>query len=214
MKAKLSLLLTTLTMTLSLSVAQASDYDAPEFQSAYKSYLTVSNDEGGSAKKLSSVWEVLHQADEKDPFVLVMLGSSHSLMGRDAMMPWSKMRHTEKGLEEMAIAQRLLTEKHESIYFEGMPVSLHVKTIAGITFSQVPDFFGRSEEGFYLLEDVLTDDGFHQLPAPAQTYVFYYGIVSALALDKHEQATEWQQQLEQLNVKDDFTAAAKELGAS
>jgi len=188
--------------------ADAADYQSSAFQDAYQQYLIVSDDQGGSAKKLAKQWEQLYAIDEQDPLALVYLGSSHTLMGRDALMPWSKMNLTETGLDEMALALRLLTDEHNHQLFNRMPVSIHVKTTAAITFTQVPDFFGRQEEGYYLFEDVLSDPVFLALPSEAQTFAFYFAISAAYQLNKTTQAQAWQAQLQALNAGDDFTAAA------
>ena len=190
------------------SHADAADYNSAQFKEAYQHYLLVSDDQGGSAKQLANQWQTLYEDDAKDPLALVYLGSSHTLMGRDAMMPWSKMRHTETGLEEMTLALRLLNDQHNEQLFNFMPVSHHVKTTAAITFTQVPDFFGRHEEGYYLFVDVLSDPLFLALPSQAQTFAYYFGIAAAYQLDKASQAQAWQAQLKTLNTSDDFTAAA------
>ncbi len=189
----------------------AADYESEEFQAAYQQYLAVSGDEGGSAKKLAQQWQDIYADDMNDPLALVLLGSSHTLMGRDALMPWSKMNHTEKGLDEMSLAVRLLQDQHKTQLFEQMPVYLHVKTTAAITFSQVPEFFGRHEDGYYLFEDVLSDPVFLAMPVQAQTYVYYYAIAAALQVDKSEQAAQWQTDLAAKGFSDDYTAAAAEL---
>jgi hypothetical protein len=213
MKALNNLIKATLTVSFICAVSQlwAADYSNADFQGAYKAYLSVSAGEGGSAKQLAKTWEHLYLADEQDPLSLVMLGSSHTLMGRDAWMPWTKLRHTETGLEEMAIAQRLLTDDHKQVYFDNLSVDLQVKSTAAITFTQVPEMFGRHEEGFYLFEDILSDPALEQLPAAALTYLYYYAISAALQLDKNEQAVTWQNDLKALNVDDEYTQAALKL---
>jgi hypothetical protein len=216
MKALISmnrLINTTLTASLVCAASQlwAADYSNADFQDAYQEYMTVSAGEGGSAKQLAKTWEHLYLADQKDPMALVMLGSSHTLMGRDAWMPWTKLRHTETGLEEMAIAQRLLTAEHKQIYFDNLTVDLQVKTTAAITFTQVPEMFGRHEEGFYLFEDVLSDPALAKVPAPAVTYIYYYAISAALQIGKNEQAVAWQNELIELSVDDEYTQAALKL---
>ena len=192
------------------SVANAQDV-TPAFEEAYDSYLQVSSEAGGSAKSVTKQWQTLVEQDQDDPFALVMLGSSRTLMGRDALMPWSKLKHTETGLEDMALAQRLLDDTHDREYFRGMSVAHHVKTTAAIVYSQVPDFFGRHEDGFYLFDDVLNDPSFHQLPGAAKTYVYYYGIVAANQIGKNTEAEQWLTELEALKIDDDYTAAALEL---
>lgn len=194
-------------VSFSANVSFAETRDA-DFQAAYEAYLSVSNNEGGSAKKLAKRWDTLHRENPNDPLTLVVLGSSHTLMGRDALMPWSKLRHTEKGLEEMALAQRLITAEHDREFFRGMSVTHHVKTTAAIVYSQVPDFFGRHEDGFYLFEDVLSDPAFQQLPGEAKTYVYYFGIAAAAQLNNAVVVEQWKTELAALQIDDSYTSAA------
>lgn len=204
-------------MTLALALALvarlsfAAESYSDRYVEAYQQFHSVSDDQGGSARKLAKQWQSIVDANPEDPFALVMLGSSHTLMGRDAWMPWSKLRHTENGLDEMAMAQRLLTHEHRDLYFQGMSITHHVQTMAAITFTQVPDFFGRHEEGFYLFQDVLSDTQFLALPAEAKTFAFYYAISAARQIDQTNQAEAWLDQMLALNVEDGFTTAAVNL---
>ncbi len=204
----LAILFLLLSVLVSVTTSRAADYQSLQYAAAYDTYLQVSDEAGGSAKKMARLWEALAVEDESDPLAMVFLGSAHTLMGRDALMPWSKLNHTEKGLDEMALAIRLLKPEHDSQHFEHMTVTLQVKSIAAITFVQVPDSFGRSEDGFELLKEVLTDPAFIALPGEAKTYLYYYGIEAALAQEKDQQSAQWLSVLKTLNVDDDYTRAA------
>lgn len=197
-----------LTTALLLSLnASAADYQSESYQQAYADFQAVSDETSGSAKKLTERWEDIVDQNPSDPVALVMLGSSQTLRGRDALMPWNKMKHTEAGLENMAQAIRLLTPEHQRQQFQGLPVDIQVKTMAAITFIQVPDFFGRHEDGYYLFLDVLSSDLFNALPAQAQTFAFYYGIQAARVVDQPKQAEQWIDQIKALQVDDAFTQA-------
>lgn len=197
-----------LTMLLATSFANTQPYQSPDFQAAYQDYLAVSDDQGGSAKRLAKSWQQLVDENPNDPLALVLLGSSHTLMGRDAMMPWSKMSHTEKGLDEMAMALRLLKTEHRQQEFQALSVDLQVKSTAAITFTQVPAMFGRHEEGFYIFADILNDPSFQKLPAERVSYIYYFAIAAAKHLEKTDHMIQWQQQLKSLSVNDDYSQAA------
>lgn len=200
-----------LTLALAAPFGFAQSYDSAGFQQARASYDQVS-DGSGSAKQLTEQWQRLYQQDESDPLLLVFLGSSRTMVGRDALMPWNKLSHTEQGLEEMAVAQRLLREEHKQIQFEGMPLDLNVKVYAGITFTQVPESFGRLEQGYYLLSDVLADERFQRLYPQQQTYVYYFAITAAQQLNRPAEVKQWQAKLQQLNSNDDYSQAALKIG--
>lgn len=211
MKTSLKTIIAVMSLTATLGLAEAADYHSSDFKQAWDSFMKVSDHGEGSAKKLVESWQSILAEDTADPFALVMVGSSQTLRGRDAWMPWSKMSHTETGLDNMARAVRMLKPEHAEQTFQGMSVTHHVKTMAAITFTQVPEFFGRHEDGFYLLQDVLSDPAFLALPAPAQTFAFYYGINAANQIGQLEQSEDWKAQLTALSVDDGFTQAALEL---
>lgn len=200
-----------LTMTLIAPFGLAQNYDSTDFQQARATYDQVLEG-NGSAKKLTEQWQRLYQQDESDPLALVFLGSSRTMVGRDAWMPWYKLSHTEQGLEEMALAQRLLRDEHKQVEFEGMPLDLTVKVYAGINFTQVPEFFGRLEQGYWLLNDVLGDERFQRLYPQQQTYVYYFAIQAAQAFDRPDALQQWKAELQQLNVDDDYSQAALKIG--
>lgn len=202
---------TLLSLTLAAPFALAQNYDSTDFQQARATYDQVLEG-NGSAKKLTEQWQRLHQQDESDPLALVFLGSSRTMVGRDAWMPWNKLSHTEQGLEEMALAQRLLRDEHKQVEFEGMPLDLTVKVYAGINFTQVPEFFGRLEQGYWLLSDVLGDERFQRLYPQQQTYVYYFAIQAAQAFDRPDALQQWKAELQQLNVEDDYSQAALKIG--
>ena len=59
----------------------------------------------GDEEKVESVYEQLQGQIEKqggDALTLVYLGSTQTLMGRDAFLPWNKMKYVEQGLGTIA----------------------------------------------------------------------------------------------------------------
>ena len=86
------------------------------------------------------------------PLVLAYLGSAQTLQGRDAWLPWNKMRVTESGLAKIDKALRMLDARHETARLRGNPVAAQTRLIAAATFLAVPDFiFHRADQGRSLL---------------------------------------------------------------
>lgn len=110
-----------------------------------------------SAKRLVGELQSDWQQYPQDPLLLLLLGSSRTLQGRDAWMPWNKLRFTEQGLEEIEQALTLLSHEHKSEFFAGLPIEVLVPALAGITFTEVPSFFGRFEQGYVLLQQASED---------------------------------------------------------
>jgi len=52
---------------------------------------------------------------------LAYQGSSYTLVGRDAWMPWNKIGYTEKGLDMIGKALRMLKPKHDFEKMRGAP---------------------------------------------------------------------------------------------
>ena len=193
--------------------SSAFDYQQAELVAAYQQYLKVSHEEKGNAKKIHARFSKLQQQANPDPLIAVLIASSQTLIGRDALFPWSKLKQTELGLQQLEQAQRLLQTQHDQHRFEQLPISIHVQAIAAITFSQVPDFFGRMEQGYIMFEKMIDSAVFKNLEDKQKTFIFYYAIDAAYKMQSVQQAKLWQQQLKQLNINDDFSQAAAKLGA-
>jgi hypothetical protein len=125
-------------------------------------------------------------------------------------MPWNKMRLTEDGLADLARSVQLLGPEHETAIVFGLPVSVHVKSLAGITFTQVPDFFGRFEQGYALLLEVSQTPLLADVPADAQSFIHYYAAVAAKSADEKARQIQLLERLAALPVDDDYTRAARE----
>lgn len=129
------------------------------------------------------------------PLTLIYLGSTETLQGRDAWMPWTKLRHTEHGLARMNKALDLLNQQGtpvtQQIQIHGLYESHLVKAVAGKTFTSVPGSFNHFERGYELYLDLLADAAFQQSPFEATAWVYLYAIQSALFIDDNEQANQW-----------------------
>lgn len=168
-------------LTGSMSALANAPVFGQDYQQAYQDYLQGVNEDEGAAKRALAEFTELVSRYPQDPLAQVYQGASNTLKGRDAWLPWNKLKPTELGLEQMQEAVTLLRPEHDGQRFQGLPVSLQVKGNTGIVFTQVPDFFNRFDQGMALLKQVVMSPLLTDLPATQWVHFqFYY----ALALSK------------------------------
>ena len=171
----------------------------------------------GNTKVVDIVYSKLTQNLKENgptPLTLIYLGSTETLQGRDARMPWTKLRHTEPGLARMNKALDLLhqqaTPLNQQRRVNGLYESHLVKAIAGTSFTSVPDFFNHFERGYELYLDLLANTAFQQSPPEATAWIYLYAIQAALHINEYEQASHWLTIMKQQAPQHHFTKQAIE----
>ncbi|MBL8490596.1 MAG: hypothetical protein JNM82_07445 [Rhodocyclaceae bacterium] len=107
---------------------------------------------GGDAARARDAFAALAKADPAQPMAIAYEGAAQAMMGREAWMPWNKLRQTEGGLERIDQALALLKPEHERQVVAGLPVAFAVRITAAHTFLSVPDgLFHRRAAGRKLL---------------------------------------------------------------
>lgn len=192
------LLLCLLLMALPWVHAQVPNYET-EFGAALQLYQRAVEGERSATRDAEQSLALLVEQYPSDPVAQLLHGSSQTLRGRDAWMPWNKLSYTEDGLEQMSNALRLLDDEHWAHHFESLPVPIYVRMVAGINFVEVPDMFGRFEQGYELLQQLSEDSVVAQLPAEAQSVIHYY---AARAADRASDEPVRQQALQRLLALD------------
>ncbi|PCI51134.1 MAG: hypothetical protein COB51_02505 [Moraxellaceae bacterium] len=130
-----------------------------------------------------------------DPLTIAYLGGLHTLIGRDAWMPWTKLNHTERGLDTMAKAMMMLRPEHDQLLVDGLPVSTEIKSISAITFTLVPFFFNRFDQGYELLLEIIESEQLAEIPFSRKAYLYYYAGLAAEKEDQHARASVFYQTL-------------------
>lgn len=184
-----------------------------DYRSAYEQYLAATDGDSGATRQALEQFTELHEANPDDPVALMLMGASQALRGRDAWLPWSKLSHTEDGLDNMERAQGLLDAEHEDLWFEGLPVSLMVPAMTGITYVEVPSMFSRFEQGLQFLESAMDHPQRDEAWPAAMTSIYRYTVKAALEVDDHVLAEEAMRALEALDTEDEHTRRARELMA-
>lgn len=152
----------------------------------------------GDEGAVAAVYQQLENHIESqgvDALTLVYLGSTETLKGRDAFMPWNKMKYTEQGLATIAKGLDLLNHQPVPIQQQqrrqGLPESLLAKSIAAATFTSLPDMFNHFERGYDLYLDLLADKTFQQQDYVSTSWVYLYAIKAALRAEDVPQAKRW-----------------------
>lgn len=175
----------------------------------------------GNEAMVDSVYKQLHSLIEQQgakPLTMVYLGSTQTLQGRDAFLPWNKMKYTEQGLATIAKGIGLLDTLPEDINqqqrVQGLPETYLAQAMAAVTYTSLPDMFNHFERGYDLYLNLLNNDDFIQQPFAASAWVYHTGIAAALKADDRPQAQVWLSTMEDLDANNPQTQAAKSLVAS
>lgn len=184
--------------------------DGPAYEAAYQLYLQGAEGDKKATRQALEDWQRLQRANPEDPLALALLGASRTLLARDAWMPWNKMNHAEQGLAELDKARQLLRPEHDMQGFGSLPVSIHVNSLAGITFTQVPDFFGYFEPGYQLLLETSQSPLLNDIPAEHHSYIHHFAAKAAARAEETDRQRELQRRLAELPVNDEYTSAARE----
>ncbi|CAG19072.1 hypothetical protein [Photobacterium profundum] len=149
------------------------------------------------------------------PLNLVYLGSTQALQGRDAFLPWNKMKFTEKGLATIDKALNLLgnlnTPLEQQDIVQGLPEAYLTRAMAAVTYSKLPDLFNHFERGYDLFLDLLSEPQFEQQHFAATAWIYHYAIQASLRANDLEQAKQWLQIMESKDPQHADTIAAKAL---
>lgn len=137
---------------------------------------------------------------------LVYLGSTRTLMGRDAFLPWKKMRYSEEGLAMIDKGLTLLSSHtntssehtaHSEEHRSGLPTQMLAIAVAAATYTAMPDIFNHFERGYDLYLNLLADPQFQTQPFASSAWIYRLAIVAALRGKDEEQAQLWLKTMQQ-----------------
>ena len=165
----------------------------------------------------SEKFKLLTERYPGQPLYVAYYGSTFTLMARDALMPWKKMKLGEQGLELIDKALKQLGPKHDLMQLRSVPVSIETRLVAINTFLKVPDlFFHRFEAGGALLAKTMASPVFGTAGAPIQArYHFQAAAVAGVRKKRDEERDHLKKVLELDPLSADAPAAQtrlKELG--
>lgn len=126
------------------------------------------------------------------PTFQAYLGAAQAMQGRDAWMPWTKMRATERGLSTLDKVLRRLEARHDDVLLRQVPVGLEVRLIAATTFIALPDLFHRFDSGKALLRAAFGRPAFAAAPPAVRAALHRQAaLVAAKEKQTHEEAAQW-----------------------
>ncbi|MFA0414871.1 hypothetical protein AB4520_13830 [Vibrio renipiscarius] len=212
-KSKLLLLSTLLATTIS----SAPLYANPTAE-ILANYSQAAEGDKAMVESVYNQLNVLIDQQGAKPLTMIYLGSTQTLQGRDAFLPWNKMKYTEKGLATMAKGIGLLDTLPEDINqqerIQGLPEAYLAQAMAAVTYTSLPDMFNHFERGYDMYLNLLNHENFVQQPFAASAWIYHTGIVAALKADDLPQAQVWLDTMESLDAHNPLTQTAKSLVAS
>lgn len=152
--------------------------------------------DSGATDAAVTRFERLSAASPDQPLYRAYLGAAQTLQGRDAWMPWTQLRATERGLATLDQALRQLEPRHEASGPRQTPVALETRLVAAATFIALPDLFHRFDEAKAILRAAFASPAFAAAP-PALRAGFHRQAALAAARDKDrpQAAAHWRQAL-------------------
>ena len=151
-------------------------------------YIAASSGDRDAFEKAFEGYEQWVKESPESPTAQAYYGGVLALKGRDSWMPWNKMKHTEKGLDIMAKAVDLIEKAPAASDGSALAERVDVLSLAGINFTQVPDMFGRFEEGYGLLQALVDSEELLALPIEAVAHVYYFAGQAAEKNESKDQA--------------------------
>jgi len=141
--------------------------------------------------------EVLTE-DKTNAMALAYYGSLMTLMGRDAFLPWNKMKYVEQGCDKMDKAITI------------QPDNITIRMTRAMNNVNLPDFFNRIG---YILEDfkyLREHQAFSSFDTSMQTEIFFYSGVTYEKNDEVLKAKEMYKKAVETGSKTQLVARAQE----
>ena len=130
----------------------------PVFAQAQTLFEQALQEQDGALDQALRQFEALSEQHPENPVYRAYLGACMTLLGRDAWMPWNKMRYTEHGLDKLDQALKTLDERHDNRSLAGTSLRLQTMLIAATTFLNLPEhIFHRHARGARILGKIMHD---------------------------------------------------------
>lgn len=204
----MSFQLIALMMGTMLSAAALAAEPAAGFAEAQQAYFKLQKGDGDAAKVVDAFSDLVKQ-DPRHPLYLAYLGSARAMQGRDALMPWSKMKYAEEGADEMEKALARLSPQHDAPLNHGVPESEETRLVAASGLGSLPRFMNRGAAGRRAVEEAMRSPAFAQTPQPVQLKLLNLAAALAQQAGKPAQEAQWLKQLVALAPASEAAARAQ-----
>lgn len=172
----------------------------------------------GDGVKVESAYQSLVQLIEQQgakPLSLVYLGSTQTLQGREAFLPWKKMKYTEQGLatidKGLSMLDTLPLDVDQQQRIQGLPEGYLSQAMAAVTYTLLPTMFNHFDRGYDLYLTLLSEPIFIQQPFGATAWVYRDAIQAALQAGDMSQAQQWLAVMQQFDSHHSETQTAMAL---
>jgi hypothetical protein len=162
-----------ITIFLIFTAPANADSTSDNFRTAQQEFQKGLDGDSAALNRAFTLFEQLVDSQPDQPLFLAYLGSSYALKGRDAWMPWTQLRHVERGLGYIDKGLAQLTPEHSRIVLANVPVSVETRLVAITTFLILPGFFNRFEHAKTLVQSSLAAPEFSTAPPLVQANYFF-----------------------------------------
>jgi hypothetical protein len=157
----------------------------PGFAQARQQFMAGVGGDGSARDASVEAFHKLAAAHPGHPLLAAYEGAAMTLQGRDAFMPWDKMKYSEKGANRIEKALQQLGPEHDDALFDGTPESILTRLIAANTLLALPDFMNRGAGGRRAVQAALASPAFER-SAPRVRAGLYGAAARAAAADKRQ----------------------------
>jgi len=158
------------------------------FSAARQQFVAGASGDAAARDAAIESFEKLAGSQPGNPVYLAYHGAGLTLRGRDALMPWDKMKFTEKGADLIEKALSLLAPEHDTQLLAGTPASIETRLVAANTLLALPDFMNRRSGGKRALQAALDSQALAQAPAPVRANLF--SLAARVAADEKRSTDE------------------------
>ena len=172
---------------------------APQgYSEARQQFMAGVAGDGKARDAAITAFTQLAAAHPGHPLLATYAGSATSLAGRDAMMPWNKMKYSEDGADAIEKALAQLNQAHDEALFQGTPESVETRMVAATTLLALPDFMNRRAAGKRALDAALKSPVFDAAPVPVRVRLYALAAKTAAADKRAPDEAAYLKQLVQL----------------
>lgn len=151
------------------------------FKEARRQFMACLSGDGKACGAAIDKFNALAASHPGHPLLSAYAGAGTAILGRDAYMPWNKLKYAEDGADAVEKALAQLTPAHDEALFHGTPESVETRMLAATTLLSLPDFMNRSASGKRALEAALKSSVFGQAAPPVRARLFALAARTAKA---------------------------------
>ncbi|EOD77849.1 hypothetical protein D515_03323 [Grimontia indica] len=159
---------------------------------------------------LSAVENLLIQYPE-DALLTAYYGSTMSMKGRDAWLPWNRQKYSEIGVDSLNKSLNQLSDESFDKPYYGLNEGLYIQSLAAITFISLPESFEQRDRGFEMLKTMMASEELGYYPFGPRAWIHIEAVKAAIDMEETSTATQWANEMQRLAPTHPYTQQALEL---